>query len=90
MVRASMALHLKDAGAISKALLDILVCPISKQPLRYCQETQSIICNAIGVSFPASCVELTCLSMDQAILGCHQCNDYEGRCLERELNLFGS
>ncbi|XP_020597132.1 uncharacterized protein LOC110036903 isoform X3 [Phalaenopsis equestris] len=52
MVRASMALHLKDAGAISKALLDILVCPISKQPLRYCQETQSIICNAIGVSFP--------------------------------------
>ncbi|KAH0464944.1 hypothetical protein IEQ34_005047 [Dendrobium chrysotoxum] len=52
MVRGSRALHLKDAGAISKALLDILVCPLSKQPLRFCQETQSLISDAIGVSFP--------------------------------------
>ncbi|KAK8963836.1 hypothetical protein KSP40_PGU009928 [Platanthera guangdongensis] len=52
MVRGSKAVHLRDAAAISKALFDVLVCPLSRQPLRYCQETQSMISDAIGVSFP--------------------------------------
>ncbi|XP_059438636.1 uncharacterized protein LOC132171357 [Corylus avellana] len=52
MVRASIGL-LKDAGnGVSKTLSEILVCPLSKLPLRYCEETNSLISEAIGVSFP--------------------------------------
>nr|XP_023893765.1 uncharacterized protein LOC112005693 [Quercus suber] len=52
MVRASLML-LKDAGrGICKSLSQILVCPLSKQPLRYSEETNSLISDAIGVSFP--------------------------------------
>ncbi|KAG0461857.1 hypothetical protein HPP92_020333 [Vanilla planifolia] len=54
MMRRSGAL-LKDARALSNTLLDILVCPISKKSLRYCQETQSLISEEIGVSFPDRC-----------------------------------
>ncbi|XP_020217944.1 uncharacterized protein LOC109801314 [Cajanus cajan] len=36
----------------AKTLSDILVCPLSKQPLRYCEESSSLISDAIGVSFP--------------------------------------
>ncbi|XP_010920099.1 uncharacterized protein [Elaeis guineensis] len=52
MVGASRALLLKDGGKISRALSDFLVCPLSKQPLRRCQDSQSLISDAIGVSFP--------------------------------------
>ncbi|GMY12280.1 protein prey, mitochondrial [Fagus crenata] len=52
MVRASITL-LKDAGhGICKTLSQILVCPLSKQPLRYSEDTNSLISDAIGVSFP--------------------------------------
>ncbi|KAB2618206.1 protein preY [Pyrus ussuriensis x Pyrus communis] len=52
MVRGSIKL-LKDAGSgLSKTLADILVCPLSKQPLRFCEQTNSLISDAIGVSFP--------------------------------------
>ncbi|CAN6481233.1 unnamed protein product [Victoria cruziana] len=50
MVKASLVL-LKDAG-ISKKLVEILVCPLSKQPLRICRETGSLISDALGVSYP--------------------------------------
>ncbi|TKY70308.1 preY protein [Spatholobus suberectus] len=48
MVRVSNVV-LQKAG---KTLYDILVCPLSKQPLRYCEESNSLISDAIGVSFP--------------------------------------
>ncbi|KAJ4964334.1 hypothetical protein NE237_024273 [Protea cynaroides] len=52
MVKASRA-FLRDAGArISKTLSDILVCPLSKQPLRVCEESNSLISDALGVSYP--------------------------------------
>ncbi|KAJ0040538.1 hypothetical protein Pint_28510 [Pistacia integerrima] len=52
MVRVSKAL-LKDAGSgLSKTLSEILVCPLSKQPLRVCEQNGSIISDSIGVSFP--------------------------------------
>ncbi|GAV74715.1 Trm112p domain-containing protein [Cephalotus follicularis] len=52
MVRVSIAL-LKDRGSgIGKTLSEILVCPLSKQPLRYCEETNTLISDSIGVSFP--------------------------------------
>ncbi|XP_058090803.1 uncharacterized protein LOC131237149 [Magnolia sinica] len=50
MVRGSRAL-LKEAG-VSKALSDLLVCPLSKQPLRLCPESNSLISDALGVSYP--------------------------------------
>ncbi|KAK9065004.1 hypothetical protein SSX86_016387 [Deinandra increscens subsp. villosa] len=37
---------------ISKTLSEILVCPLSKQPLRVCEKSNSLISDAIGVSFP--------------------------------------
>ncbi|KAK9284864.1 hypothetical protein L1049_024044 [Liquidambar formosana] len=52
MVRISRVL-LRDAGAgISKTISEILVCPLSKQPLRFCEKTNSLISDVIGVSFP--------------------------------------
>uniref|UniRef100_A0A1J3EIJ9 Protein preY, mitochondrial n=1 Tax=Noccaea caerulescens TaxID=107243 RepID=A0A1J3EIJ9_NOCCA len=52
MVRISRVL-LKDAGfAIDKTLSEILVCPLSKQPLRLCEKTKSLVSDTIGVSFP--------------------------------------
>ncbi|KAI3420679.1 uncharacterized protein J3R85_012618, partial [Psidium guajava] len=48
---------LKDAAAstgFAKSLSEFLVCPLSKQPLRYCEKTNSLISDAIGVSFPVS------------------------------------
>ncbi|XP_042507337.1 UPF0434 protein Aave_2563 [Macadamia integrifolia] len=52
MVKASRA-FLKDACTIiSKTLSEILVCPLSKQPLRVCEESNSLISDALGVSYP--------------------------------------
>ncbi|KAK7367260.1 hypothetical protein VNO80_09269 [Phaseolus coccineus] len=48
MVRGSKEVLQKAA----KTLSDILVCPLSKQPLRYCEESNSLISDAIGVAFP--------------------------------------
>ncbi|XP_057541582.1 uncharacterized protein LOC130820278 [Amaranthus tricolor] len=52
MVRLNRVL-LKNVGeGIGKTLSDILVCPLTKQPLRYCEKTGSLISDEIGVSFP--------------------------------------
>ncbi|CAN4116740.1 unnamed protein product [Withania somnifera] len=52
MVRFGRVL-LKDASvAINKSLLEFLVCPLSKQPLRLCEKTNSLISDTIGVSYP--------------------------------------
>ncbi|XP_065856952.1 uncharacterized protein [Euphorbia lathyris] len=52
MVRLSRTL-LKEAGnGLNKTLSEILVCPLSKQPLRFCEETNSLISDVIGVSYP--------------------------------------
>ncbi|XP_054825114.1 uncharacterized protein LOC129322767 [Prosopis cineraria] len=51
MVRTSKAL-LQKAEPLAKTLMEILVCPLSKQPLRFCEHANSLISDAIGVSFP--------------------------------------
>ncbi|XP_073315576.1 uncharacterized protein [Primulina huaijiensis] len=52
MVRGSGVL-LKCAGVgINTSLLEMLVCPLSKQPLRLCVKTNSLISDSIGVSYP--------------------------------------
>ncbi|XP_022977421.1 uncharacterized protein LOC111477769 isoform X1 [Cucurbita maxima] len=54
MVRISQSL-LKEAGSgLTKTLSEILVCPLSKQPLRYCEASNSLISDTIRVSFPVS------------------------------------
>nr|GLL38542.1 protein preY, mitochondrial [Ipomoea trifida] len=52
MVRFGKTL-LKDVGVgINKTLSEFLVCPLSKQPLRLCEKTNSLISDTIGVSYP--------------------------------------
>ncbi|KAL3817902.1 hypothetical protein ACJIZ3_003807 [Penstemon smallii] len=52
MVRGS-GLLLKCAGVgVNSTLSEILVCPLSKQPLRLCGKTNSLISDSIGVSYP--------------------------------------
>ena len=38
--------------AIDKKLLDILVCPVSKEPLSYNEETEELICEKSGLAYP--------------------------------------
>ena len=33
-------------------LLEILVCPVSKAPLEYDEETQELVCRASGLAYP--------------------------------------
>ncbi|CAN6311012.1 unnamed protein product [Urochloa humidicola] len=53
---ASMLFSHAGAGAgrrsIPQALADVLVCPLSKKPLRYCEASGSLVSDAVGVSFP--------------------------------------
>ncbi|XP_043710727.1 UPF0434 protein Pmen_1615 [Telopea speciosissima] len=52
MVKASRT-FLRDASTIiNKTLSEILVCPLTKQPLRVCEESNSLISVALGVSYP--------------------------------------
>lgn len=37
---------------MDKALLDILVCPVSKAPVEYHQETNELICRTSGLAYP--------------------------------------
>ncbi|KAK7252988.1 hypothetical protein RIF29_37334 [Crotalaria pallida] len=55
MVRVSREVMQKAAtqlGSLTKTLSEALVCPLSKHPLRYCEQSNSLISDAIGVSFP--------------------------------------
>lgn len=37
---------------IDKKLLSILVCPVSKAPVEYQEESQELICKASGLAYP--------------------------------------
>jgi uncharacterized protein YbaR (Trm112 family) len=37
---------------VDKRLLDILVCPVTKAPLFYNEETQELICKASRLAYP--------------------------------------
>ena len=37
---------------IDKKLLSILVCPVSKAPLKYDQEKEELLCRASGLAYP--------------------------------------
>ncbi|KAJ7538538.1 hypothetical protein O6H91_11G053300 [Diphasiastrum complanatum] len=46
------------AGKVAKSavsnpkLLEYLVCPLSKTPLRYCEQSQELINDELGVAYP--------------------------------------
>ncbi|OIT34320.1 PREDICTED: uncharacterized protein LOC109244837 [Nicotiana attenuata] len=52
MVRFGRILLKDGAVGFNKTLLEYLVCPLSKQPLRLCEKTNSLISDTIGVSYP--------------------------------------
>lgn len=37
---------------IDEKLLEILVCPVSKAPLKYDREKQELVCKASGLAYP--------------------------------------
>ena len=37
---------------MNKKLLEILVCPVSKAPLRYDKQNQELICEQSGLAYP--------------------------------------
>jgi uncharacterized protein YbaR (Trm112 family) len=37
---------------MDKKLLSLLVCPVSKAPLEYKEETQELVCKASGLAYP--------------------------------------
>tara|TARA_Y100000768_G_C23550832_1_gene483574 strand:+ start:382 stop:552 length:171 start_codon:yes stop_codon:yes gene_type:complete len=37
---------------VDKKLLDILVCPVSKKPLSFDEETNELICEESGLAYP--------------------------------------
>lgn len=37
---------------LDRKLLSILVCPVSKAPLRYDEERDELVCKASGLAFP--------------------------------------
>jgi len=37
---------------IDKKLLSILVCPVSKAPVEYQEESQELVCKASGLAYP--------------------------------------
>tara|TARA_B100001939_G_C16447548_1_gene407490 strand:- start:100 stop:390 length:291 start_codon:yes stop_codon:yes gene_type:complete len=42
----------QDEPVLDPKLLNILVCPVSKAPLVYNEETQELLCKASGLAYP--------------------------------------
>ncbi|XP_063316184.1 protein preY, mitochondrial [Pelobates fuscus] len=42
----------EHSAAIDPALLDVLVCPLSRKPLRYEESTNELINDELGISYP--------------------------------------
>ncbi|XP_077231130.1 trm112p-like protein isoform X7 [Tasmannia lanceolata] len=42
----------RGSRALLKAFSELLVCPLSKQPLRLSQDSNSLISDTLGVSYP--------------------------------------
>ena len=41
-----------DDTPVDPRLLEILVCPVSKQPLRYDRAANELVSDAVGLAFP--------------------------------------
>ncbi|XP_024394275.1 uncharacterized protein [Physcomitrium patens] len=49
MVRGGVVMR---QAIFNKSLLQYLACPLSKEPLRYCEKTNELVSDAIGVAYP--------------------------------------
>lgn len=47
-----MSVELEALIMLDQALLDILVCPVSKTPMRYREDSQELWCKASELAFP--------------------------------------
>ena len=47
-----MAMSYKPSTPIDRKLLDILVCPLTKGPLRYDAQNQELISDRVGLAYP--------------------------------------
>lgn len=43
---------LMKQAIFNKSLLQYLACPLSKEPLRYCEKSQELVSDAVGVAYP--------------------------------------
>ncbi|KQJ96852.1 uncharacterized protein LOC100837591 [Brachypodium distachyon] len=64
--------HGGGGGGISQALADMLVCPLTKKPLRYCEASGSLVSDAVGISFPIVDGIPSLLPKDGKLLEDHQ------------------
>jgi uncharacterized protein YbaR (Trm112 family) len=42
-------------AAFNTSLLQYLACPLSKDPLRYCEKSQELVNDSLGVAYPVCC-----------------------------------
>ncbi|CAM8953775.1 unnamed protein product [Rhodiola kirilowii] len=82
MVKISRTLLKNAEVGISRGLLEILVCPISKQPLRHCEETGTLISDTIGVSFPLASTSFIRFSGCQIVHGIPCLVPHDGKILD--------
>lgn len=57
---------------VNKTLAEILVCPLSKQPLRVCEKTNSLVSNTVGVSYQIKDGIPCLMPMDGKIIDTHE------------------
>ena len=48
----TLSFNWQDETVLDPKLLNILVCPVSKAPLVYNDETQELLCKASGLAYP--------------------------------------
>jgi uncharacterized protein len=48
----SSGAYRNDKGGVDPKLLEILVCPVTKEPLRYDRERQELISEQAGLAYP--------------------------------------
>lgn len=42
----------KQPAKLDESLLDILVCPVSKEPLSFDESAQELVCESSGLAYP--------------------------------------
>ena len=52
--------YFKNMAILDKKLLDILICPVSKKPLKYDEEANELISDEACLAYPLRMVFLSC------------------------------
>jgi hypothetical protein len=54
-------------AAFNTSLLQYLACPLSKDPLRYCEKLQELVNDSLGVAYPVCCTSIGPLTPTQCL-----------------------